>query len=281
DLYRPMIRYILKSSPVIPSAQLSVESSPSNESEGVSELPSISEYKIADLIPEDQSISCVLVNDPLDNALTEMLLHDYSQLVVEDWHRKYVGIISLKTVVSKLWHEKPQTVKDCIDQENYSVPSDTEVGQALSIMGERNVAVVIDKNGLIKGIVTTHDIATDFARLVGPFRRLEEIENRLGRMIATKFSPKELHDALRSEDTANETLPISELSFGEMIRLLQSQFSWDWLGTKCDRIILHAELDWALNIRNSLMHFRDFPTTTENKRLFDLMSLLRKLPDSD
>src|SRR5262249_38553688 len=107
----------------------------------------------------------------------------------------------------------------------------------------------------ICGIVATSDLAVQFQQLGEPFLVLGEIENHIRSFLAGKFSRQELEALKDPGDSARTLEDVSDLGFGDYVRLLQEPSRWARIGLGLDRKCFLKELDEIRQIRNDVMHF--------------------------
>jgi hypothetical protein len=129
----------------------------------------------------------------------------------------------------------------------------------------------------VTGIVTTADLSQEFVDLARPFFLLGEIERRLRQAVDSHLSIDELNEAREPGDdrTVEST---SELTLGELERLLQQPEIWDRVQWPVDRLQFLQVLGRAREIRNEVLHFSPDPAGPEDiSYLRSLLRLLRYL----
>jgi hypothetical protein len=124
------------------------------------------------------------------------------------------------------------------------------------VITERAVVLVRQRSDRkIIGLVTTSDLSLEFRTLAEPFLLLGEIENHLRRLVDGKFSLEAIEAAKNPGDPERQIEDVSDLTFGEYIRLLQNEENWKALGYDLDRKSICAQLEKVRKIRNDVMHF--------------------------
>ncbi len=78
-----------------------------------------------------------------------------------------------------------------------------------------------------------------------------------------KFSKEELGAVRDPSDDEREVGDVSDLTFGEYIRLLEEPSRWEKLNLRLDRVIFVKALDDVRQIRNDVMHFDPDPIPPE------------------
>lgn len=192
---------------------------------------------------------------PLQQVITLMLLHDFSQLPVMQNERDVKGIVSWEVIGSKLAvGSKVSTAADCM-RPHHEVGSHESLFKVISQIVEHSCVLVRDETRVVTGIVTTADLSLQFQQLSEPFLLLSEIESHIRALIAGRFTQAELKAVRDPSDSDREISSVSDLTFGEYIRLLESPERWLKTGIKVDRGLFVKELDEIRRIRNDVVHF--------------------------
>jgi hypothetical protein len=107
---------------------------------------------------------------------------------------------------------------------------------------------------------------------------LGEIEMHLRRLSAGKFTKEDLESLKDPGDTLREVNSLSDLTFGEHVRLLENPSRWAELGLNIDRGTFVQHLKVIRDIRNDVMHFDpDGTAPTELEKLRQFVRLLDAL----
>jgi hypothetical protein len=146
-----------------------------------------------------------------------------------------------------------KTVKDCMD-EAAVLSSDEPLLSAISVIAARDCVLVHASDKTICGIVTAADISGQFRLLAEPFLLVGEIERGVRHILHGKFSAKELEQAKAPGDERQIT-SISDLTFGEYVRLVQNEDRWEALDLAVDRVEFCKGLERIRELRNDVMHF--------------------------
>lgn len=209
----------------------------------------------ADRVPEQMSPSATIVE-----ALTRMALRDYSQLVVTTGVRDIKGIVSYKSAARAYLHGNPKVVGDCLDK---SAPI-VELSEPLLLVVERfqehDAVLVIRPDKTLAGIVTPADIAAEFGAMAAPFLLIGQIEEQLRWLI--QKNPPDLaaaHVVVGTGSGAGSPPSVTDMTMGELHRVLDNDENWKKVGIKFDRTAFCKELNAVRDIRNAVMHFRDMP----------------------
>jgi len=205
----------------------------------------------------------------VEHAITLMLRYDYSQLPVmqSSAAREAKGLFSWKSLGSRLGIGRQCTrVGDSMDHCPV-ISSDASLFDAIKIIAEHDCVLVQATDKTICGIVTAYDISEQFHQLAEPFLLLGDIENHIRYLIGKTFTLAELQRAKDSEDADRDIQAVSDLTFGEYVRLLQNEQNWAKLNIKIDRKTFTGWLDKVRETRNDVMHFDPDPLDPEDLQL--------------
>lgn len=206
-------------------------------------------------------------NDKLTKALTIMVNHDFSQLPVMNGTRHVDGIISWKTIgdAALLHRKKCEFVKDCMDKDVAILPYDSPLPRAIKTIADNDIVLVKDSNNEITGIVTHYDLAERYHTLSEPFLLLAEIEMNLRQLIVRAGFPQSVLEAAKDpKDTERTVKNVSNLTFGEYVRLLDNTENWKSIHLNLSRSAFISEMKRIREIRNEVMHFSPDPLDKES-----------------
>ena len=219
----------------------------------------------------------------LQRAITEMLLHDYSQLPVMQNERDVDGMVSWRSIVSaRTFGSDCQTVRDCMIKQVEIVSHDMPLFDAVKTVMSREVILVRGPERRIVGLVTAADIGEQFISFAEPFMILEQIENHLRLLLDGRFTSQQLRAALDPSDSERDVDAISDLTFGSTYGCWRTLI----IGKHSISISIvqlsRKRLDEVRRIRNDVMHFDpdgisggDLETLRETAR-FDTFTQFRK-----
>jgi predicted transcriptional regulator len=247
--------------------------------EGAVEDPT---YRIGKLDAANNPPISVKPDDPLNAAVTIMLREEFSQLPVMTNERDVKGAVTWRTIACRLAFGKEcSVVRDCMDRSVEIVNSDVSLFRVIDQIAINDFVLVRDKERKISGIVTTADLSESFHQLGQPFLLLGEIENQLRRVIDKKFTIDELKEVQNPSDTDREIASVSDLTFGEYVRLLQNEGMWKKVGLSIDRVTFIKDLERTNGIRNDVMHFDPDGIGPDDleflKKVAGLMQVLREI----
>ena len=214
-----------------------------------------SAYRIGKLAAARKVPVSVVPETTTEEVVTLMLVRDFSQLVVLNAEKEVLGLVSWKSLGSRLALGKRCRVAGDFTEKCREVDADTSVFDAIPIIVEQGCVLVRDTSGKIRGIVTASDLAVKFAQFGEPFLLLEEIENQVRGLIGTKFTSEQLEAACEPRDSSRAVDSIADLRFDELIRLLDQPDRWDRLNLDIDRRMFIRGLEHILRLRGEVMHF--------------------------
>ena len=223
----------------------------------------------------------IINNDAtLNEAITLMMLHKYSQLpVTTGGVRNLVGYISWETIGNAIVNGvSTGIVKDYTSKDVKTLTLDTPLLQAIKLVYDHEFIIVL-KDKAICGIVTMADISSQFLASTEPFLCLEQIENQIRQIFDGKFLLEEIKKISAEPDRKIESL--DDLTFGEYIRLIEDPKNWESLNIKSvDRALFVKYLDKIRLIRNDIMHFEPAGITKEQqndlKKMTDYLGIITK-----
>ncbi len=215
-------------------------------------------------------------DSPLRAATTLMLLNDYSQLPVTKNRRKIRGMITWKSIGSRLSSGvECSLVSDCLNPDVQEVRLGTPLLDAVSAIARHGYTLVRSSTDEIVGIVTTSDLSREFHELASPFLLIGEIEKHLHSLVHGHFRVEEIQAALPEGLTATGT---ADLTLGGYCRLLQKPANWNKLGLNFSQKQFVARLEAVREIRNEVMHFRPDGLDPEKQQVLQgLVAFFRHL----
>lgn len=244
------------------------------------DIPLDPTFRLGRLEAANKDVVSVRPNDSLEKAITIMLTNDFSQLPVMNGARDIKGVVSWKTIGSRLALNKPcAQCKDFMEPAQI-LPDDVSLLEAVDIISKYDYVIVQKFDKLIGGLVTASDFSQQFRAMSEPFLLVGEIENGIRHLLHGKFNNIELQSARSEVDAGRTVRSPSDLTFGEYIRLLEPEINWNKLCVKIDRIEFIKQLDRARRIRNDVMHFDPDGLDPEDKKfLTELAQFLKRLRD--
>ena len=212
-------------------------------------------YRISKLAAANNKPEAVTPNSSLEEAVTRMMLHDYSQLAVMVGERDLKGGISWQSIGNRLARGLGgSTVQDFMEFAA-ELRHDASLFEAIEEIVRHDYVMVRGADRRITGILTAADLGVQFRQLSEPFLLLGEIENHVRRLITRSFSADEIASVRDASDSTREVSGAADLTFGEYVRFVQNPGRWERLGLSLERKVFIAEFERLRRIRNDVMHF--------------------------
>jgi len=115
------------------------------------------------------------------------------------------------------------------------IDEDASLFEAIALVARYDYVLVRATDKCIKGIVTSSDLSQQFSDLAEPFLLIGEIESLVRRLIHGTFTVEQLQEVKDPGDADRKVTGVSDLTFGEYIRLLERPERWESLKIKVDR----------------------------------------------
>ena len=193
-----------------------------------------------------------------------MLQHDFSQLPVMQGEREVRGVVTWKSIGSRLALGQGCTsVKDCREDARI-IDLNRTLFEGISTIVEFGYVLVRDQQDRrITGIVTASDLSLQFQELSEPFLLLREIELHIRQVLSRKLVAADF-EILNSQQFTNRRLDgVEDLTIGQYITLFQNQQIWNKLEINIDPKEFAQLLEEVRAIRNEVMHFDRDPMTKD------------------
>jgi predicted transcriptional regulator len=214
----------------------------------------------------------------LKEAVTLMMMHNYSQLPVMSSPRNVVGYISWDTIGCATVNGcKSEDIKEYINTDVTLLDYETPLLDAISVVIKKEFALVYRSDKTITGIVTIADISSQFLSVTEPFILLEQIENHIRQILDKKFLISDIKEFCKIGDIERDIEFIDDLNFGDYIQIVGKPEYWDKLNLAIERSHFIKQLDKVRQIRNDVMHFDPEGITKEQRE--DLVKMARFLSE--
>jgi CBS domain-containing protein len=213
--------------------------------------------KVGNLSPLRGVVS-VGPNGTIEEAVTKMLLNDYSQLAVLSGPRNLRGAVTWRSIAQAVQQRPDATVADALDTRVEVVAYDRDLFEVLPVLQQRDFVFVLDESKAVAGIVTTADVAHRYGVMATPFFQLGELDQTL-RWVLSRAVDVETLQRLCSRPVAS----FDQLTMGDYQRLLENKDVWQRLGWPLDRQTFIARLEEIRRIRNKVMHFHPDPLSDD------------------
>jgi predicted transcriptional regulator len=212
----------------------------------------------------------------LREAITLMLMNNFSQLPVISGPKNVVGVVTWQTIGSAMANGcESLDLSSYISNKVAVLDYETPLLDAISIIIEKEFVVVQKYDKSLSGIVTIADISSQFLTITEPFILLEQIENNIRQILDGKFLLEELRAFCDNGDTKRHIDYIDDLNFGDYIRLFEKPEHGEKLKLPFERVHFIKQLDKIRKIRNDIMHFEPDGITKEQR--LDLLNMSKFL----
>ena len=209
----------------------------------------------------------------LKDAITVMMMHNYSQLPIMSGVRSVTGLITWESIGSALANGVlSEDVKDYAVPDFEIIPYDKPLLEAIKLILDKEVVLVQKRDKTFSGIVTLADVSTQFLVLTEPFLLLEQIESLVRLLLDSKFLIEDLQEFSKQGYSSSDIESIDDLTFGQYIRLIERQENWSKLELSIERSTFIKQLNSVREIRNDIMHFDPEGITEEQKQTLVNMS---------
>lgn len=228
---------------------------------------------------------CVKMDDLITEALSTMIMHNFSQMPVVDNQDVLMGVITLRSIAEAYLQVGAQpTVKSFLAKDCVAISNDAPMLSAYEDIQNHEFVIVVDNKNHPIGIVTISDISAQFVSWTRPYLLTEEIESQIRLLCHKKYPLDEVKricgdDKLKKivsllnlkEDSDAELIEkidkilnagkkqinsLDDLTFGQYVALLGNKENWETLKLGgWSRKIVNEQLLKVNSIRNEVMHF--------------------------
>lgn len=216
---------------------------------------------VGNLLSPDRPLEWVAPNATVEEAITKMLVNDYSQLAVLNGPRNLRGAITWQSIARAYHNRKVGVAGDmCVSAQLVSY--DEELLDVLPVVSEHDFVFVKNETNLITGIVTAADVVNEYGDLATPFLLIGQLDQLLRQVMRQWFDVDTVRSVcggtgLREIDTHDD------LSFGHYQAVLGKPECWEKLGWPLDRKVFTERLAEIREVRNDIMHFNPDPLPTD------------------
>jgi CBS domain-containing protein len=228
---------------------------------------------VGNLTPLD-GVASVGPNSRLEEAITEMLLNDFSQLAVLSGPRNVRGAVTWRSIAQAM-HQKPDASVADATIHAEAVAYERDLFEVLPTLQQREFVFVTDVSRAVMGIVTTADVARRYGEMANPFFQLGELDQTLRWILRNALDVPTVQPLC-----SRKIRSFDDLSFGDYERILGNRDIWRQLGWPLDRQIFISRLEKIRGIRNKVMHFHPDPISEDAiDKLRNFNSLLHQYRD--
>jgi CBS domain-containing protein len=192
----------------------------------------------------------------LREAITKMLLNDYSQLAVLAGAHTLRGAVTWQSI-AQARHLKPEATLADATVAARDVGYRTDLLEVLVDLQKRGFLFVRDENNGVAGIVTAADVAGRYGDMANPFILIGDLDRLLRRAIARAVP---IDEVISHCDPQGRRLSgHKDMSMGDYQRVLENPALWSRMGWDLDQKSFVARLGEIRRIRNDVMHFNPDP----------------------
>ncbi|MFC5953567.1 CBS domain-containing protein [Streptomyces pratens] len=233
-------------------------------------------YRVSNLDSANRMPESVRVGDSLGRAMTIMVLRGYSQLPVLDADGRLRGVVSWESI-GRARMSDPNADLQAATARGQEADRSDDLLDWIGTIQRSGHLLVRDHEHKICGLITAADLTVQFGTRVRPFVLVEEIEQRLRRVV-DRCIPLDRIRAVAPRRRAPHVHSAADLSFGAYGYLLKVPENWTALGWGIDQEHFLTALEDCRNFRNDLMHFSPDPITdAQLLPARGLLELLRSL----
>jgi CBS domain-containing protein len=221
-------------------------------------------------------VTSVGPNSTFEEAITKMLLNDFSQLAVLSGPRNLRGAVTWRSIAHARHQKADASLADAVDHRVEVVDYDRDLFEVLPTLQQREFVFVRNESKEIAGIVTTADVAHRYGEMATPFFQLGELDQTIRWILGRAFDIQSV-----ARQCGRTITSFDQLSMGDYQRVLENKEMWESLGWPLDRPSFIARLEQIRQIRNKVMHFHPDPMPDDAvdklRRFNDLLHRYRDL----
>ncbi|MEV7866573.1 CBS domain-containing protein [Streptomyces sp. NPDC088124] len=249
------------------------------ETDGEDETQTVA-YHVSNLDSANRMPEFVRVGADLKTARTLMALRGYSQLPVLDADGRLRGVVSWESI-GRAHMADPHANLESATVRGQEADRSDDLLDWIGTVQQSGYVLVRDHDHKVCGLVTAADLTVQFGTRVRPFVLVEEIEQRLRRVV-DRCIPLDRIRAVVPGRRASRVNSAANLTFGAYGHLLKVAENWTAVGWAIDQEYFLTALEECRQFRNSLMHFSPDPVTDDQLQPAQgLLGLLRSLDPSN
>jgi CBS domain-containing protein len=212
---------------------------------------------IGNLASASRKVRAVTPDATFEEAITLMLVNDYSQLAVMTGPRDLKGAVSWKSI-ARTRNANPEAMLSAAIIKASDVPYTADLIGLLPVIQSQEFVFVRGADRTVTGIVTLEDVVEVYGQMASPFFMIGRIDQSLRRIIEATF-PIRTITPLCERDGLRGLSSCDQLTMGDYERILENPDFWARLGWSLDRKTFCARLEEIGQVRNNLMHFNSDP----------------------
>ncbi|MFI2640607.1 CBS domain-containing protein [Streptomyces sp. NPDC018610] len=213
---------------------------------------------------------------PLSQTTFLMRTKGLSQIPVTTGMAQVHGVVTWGSVAKMYEAGKPATLNNAMEKDSLPVfDARQEFFAVLPVIREHGYLLVRGDDGCLSGIVTATDVTERFEGAARPFFIVGEIESLLRRCLGAALDAETIKAVQTNKKPEQRTGQVSDLMFGDYLRLLDGDQTKQSLAERADRN--WEALKWhnmpreqfigllkrVKDIRNRIAHFDEKPLPPE------------------
>lgn len=229
---------------------------------------------LGNLVRPDHPVVWVKPSATFEEAMTKMLLNDFSQLPVMSSKHNLRGAVTWQSIAEARMADPSAPFEAAIvSAARHSF--DDDLHDVLTTLQEEDFVVVHDAHNEIYGIVTTADVVELYGELSQPFLLVGELDRRL-RLVMETFELNRLNEVFAASGRPALS-SYDDMTMGHYQRVLEDPECWSKLGWPLDQRTFVGRLDELRRLRNDITHFNpDGVPEGSVERLRHMLRLVRR-----
>ncbi|TDO31813.1 hypothetical protein C8E87_7246 [Paractinoplanes brasiliensis] len=227
---------------------------------------------LGNLLPDKHRLVSVSPSASLDEAVTEMLLGDYSQVPVLSGTRDLRGAVTWQSIAIARQAGGDATLSDAVIPVR-DFPYNTRLLDVLGVLWSEEFVFVRAHDKQVYGIVTAADVVRVYDDMATPFFLIGELDQELRRLIRNRF---EIEDLQRVCVSGENLTSYDDMTMGDYLSVIRNPDCWAKIGWTLDRKVVGTHLDELRKIRNKVTHFNPDPISSADvDRLRNFLTVIR------
>ncbi|MFI1987834.1 CBS domain-containing protein [Actinoplanes sp. NPDC020271] len=201
-------------------------------------------------------VASVAPTASMQEAMTKMLLNDYSQLAILSGKHTLRGAVTWQSIARARHINADATLADATEEAR-DVDYRTDLLEVLTDLQKRGFLFVRNESNAVAGIVTAADVAGRYGTMANPFILIGDLDRLLRRAIARVIP---LLDVTALCDPQGRRITgYHDMAMGDYQRVLENPALWARMGWDLDQKAFVSRLAEIRKIRNDVMHFNPDP----------------------
>ncbi|WP_198170434.1 restriction system modified-DNA reader domain-containing protein [Actinoplanes awajinensis] len=228
---------------------------------------------LGNLLPDDHRLISVKPSASLNEAVTQMVMNDFSQVPVLSGERDLRGAVTWRSIAVARQAGTDITLGDAMKPAR-DYPYDTRLLDVLDALLKEEFVFVRSHDKRIYGIVTAADVVHVYDQMATPFFLIGEVDQELRHLIRSRF---EIEDIQLVCMAGTDLQSFDDMTMGDYLAVLRNSDCWEKLGWDLDRKVFGEHLEEIRKIRNKVTHFNNpdpIPQSDVN-RLRNFLTVIR------